>query len=161
MDLNYISMNWLLVVRIWARALHIVCVCVTMYWVSQLILSFQALILMLGTVPRTIAMTAWDTDQILRSSLLSASTRFRGIYFCLCFWRDERLWYSFYDTQILRYFDTHLFWAPACVYATFENSWYCLSFIYDDLLMWAAFGKSLSEIFLKVIFRCITSDLKN
>ena len=73
-------MNWLLLVSIRARVLHIMCACVTVVLGSQLILSFQVLILMPGTVPRMIAMTAWDTDQISRSSSLSALTRSRGIY---------------------------------------------------------------------------------
>ena len=81
LTLKYISMNWLLLVSIRARALHIVCACVTVVlgFAAHSFISgtdFDA-----GTVPRMIAMTAWDTDQISRSSSLSAPTRFRGIYF--------------------------------------------------------------------------------
>ena len=72
-----------------------------LYWALQLILSFQVPILMPRAVLRTIATIAWDTDQISRSSSLSAPTRPRGVYFAYVFGELWNFWYSFYDTQFL------------------------------------------------------------
>ena len=60
-----------------------------LYWASQLILSFQVPILMPRAVLRTIATIAWDTDQISRSSSLSAPTRLCRIYLFMFLERCE------------------------------------------------------------------------
>ena len=59
-----------------------------LYWASQLILSFQVILLMMRMTMfliTRIATIAWDTIQISKSSSLGAPTRSRGVYFVYVF----------------------------------------------------------------------------
>ena len=75
---------------------HVACACVTVYWASPLILSFQVLIVLLMTTTmmtlRTVTI-AWVTGLISRSVLMSTTLSCGLLFLYVMF---ERLTYSIY-----------------------------------------------------------------
>ena len=87
--------------------------------------------------------------------------RFRGVprwvfrldavaFISFMFWERCETYDTVFMILSFEILDTHLFWAPACAYVTFENLWLHLPFIYDVLLSEAVFRKILSEKFWKL-----------
>ena len=149
--------------------IHVAYACVTVYWASQLILSFQVLIvfLMMTAIWMTTATISWVTVQISRSvqtsSTISCET---PIYIILYVLRDVRTSFctifrgsnTFFYIVLIILFDI-LLGACVCMIIFYDRTYFIGFYVYELFACRSSILKMVSNFLLSTAIKCLSKPI--